>query len=213
MRTRWAALRRDDRGTTLIEVIVGMTVMAAFMGMFTTAFLLMSSTVNKVEAVTRSSGQINNAFLSLDRTVRYATGMSTPARSGGANDWNLEFATATGTQTTCTQLRIDNQKLQRRTWIVSASGTSYSGLTAWLPIASNITNGTAASGSSLQPFSVPTASSGATTAFQRLTIKLVASSGINTASTTTSSMTFTALNSSATATNTPCQQVAVDATS
>lgn len=206
----------DDRGTTLMEVVVGMALLTVFMGMFTTAMLLMSNTVNKVEAITRSNGEVNNAFLRLDRSVRYAAAISTPVRSGAANDWSVEFATTTTNNTVCTQLRVDSAQtqIQQRTWTVGSNGTSYSGLTAWTPLASNITNGAAVAGSADQPFSMPDpAADKASTSYQRLTVTLIADSGTSTTAPTRATMTFTALNSSAAATNTSCQQVAVDASS
>jgi Tfp pilus assembly protein FimT len=205
-------LRREDDGTTLAEMVVGMAIMAIFMGMFTGAMLLMSSTVNKVEAVTTSSGQLNNAFLRLDRSVRYATAISQPTRSGASNDWNVEFSATNGTtKTTCTQLRIHAKQLQQRTWALAADGTTYSNLSAWVPLASNITNGNVAVGAPNPPFALVQSAAG--TNYQRLTITLVASSGTSTPGTSNSSVTFTAVNSVLTATNNPCQQVAVDATS
>lgn len=213
---RLREFRDDERGTTLLELVVGMLLLGIFMSMFTGAMLMMSNTTNNVQAATSSAAQVNSAFLWLDRKVRYATGISTPVQSGASNDWNVEFSTIIANSTTttgCTQLRVDAGQLQWRGWVVQSNGTSYSGLTSWLPLASFLSNGTAAPGATTQPFSLPPASKAASTSFQQLTITVVAGSGSSTAATSTMSMTFTALNSSANSTTVPCQQVAVDATS
>lgn len=207
-------LHDDDHGTTMMEVIVGMALMAIFMGMFTAAMLLMSNTVNKVEAITASSGEVNNAFLGLDKSVRYATSISAPVRSGSANEWHVEFGSTKGTANVCTQLRVHSGQLQQRTWNVAGDGSTVSNLSHWIPLASNITNGSAAAGSGNQPFSMPDPSNDkASTNFQRLTITLTAGSGTSTNAPTGTTMTFTAVNSNAAATNAPCQQVPVDRSS
>jgi prepilin-type N-terminal cleavage/methylation domain-containing protein len=193
-----------DAGTTLIELMIGMAIMAIFMSIFTGAVVMMTSTANRVEAVTNTSVQTSQAFLNLDKTVRYASAITTPAITAtGTGDWYVEFETTTSGDV-CTQLRVDKtlQQLQRRTWTVNSGAAS-----SWVSMATNIKNGTAASGSTTAPFAFAPAVSGASTLFQRLRITLVSTSGNASTSTTQSQMTFTALNSTvATTTTVPCQQ-------
>src|SRR5579875_3477479 len=117
---------RNDRGTTMLEMVVGMTVLAIFMSIFTGSMLLMTNTANTVEATTISAGQVNNAFLRLDRTVRYASAISPIVPPTGSGDWHVEFVSETlsgaATVDTCTQLRIDHGQLQQRTWTVTGTG-------------------------------------------------------------------------------------------
>jgi hypothetical protein len=205
-----------DVGTSLTELVVGMSVMTVFMAIFTGAIFSMSQTVNKVEATTVSSGQTNLAFLTLDKTVRYAaaiTPASTCVSSTSAcvatpsGDWYVELDSTFSGAEVCTQLRVDvaAHQLQQRTWTVTATG--YTTPTSWKALASNVTNGGAVAGPD-QPFSVPAAVAGASSTFQQLTITLIIGSGTSTTSTTRSSTSFTALNSSAAATTnaTKCQQ-------
>lgn len=200
-------LHEDEQGTTLLEMVVGMALLAVFMGMFTGAMLMMSNTVNKVEAVTTSSGQVNAAFLQLDKTVRYATGISPIGTGNVTGETHVEFAMIDQNDTTkCVQLRLFGGKLQRRTWVPSSDGVTYSGLSGWSTLASNVSTDRTSS------FAVPPAANGASSSYQQLTITINAGSGTNTAGSTTSSMTFTALNSVAGSTNPVCQQVSVDAT-
>ena len=51
-------LRREDRGTTLAELLVGMVVMGIFMAIFTTAVITMVRTTLQVEAVPTWAGMI-----------------------------------------------------------------------------------------------------------------------------------------------------------
>jgi Tfp pilus assembly protein FimT len=206
----------EDAGTTLTELIVGLSVMTVFMVIFTGATYSMSQTVNKVEATTISSSQTEQAFSTLDRTIRYASaitpGSACRSTSGAcvataSGDWYVEFETTWTGDDVCTQLRVDipSRQLQQRTWTVTDTG--YTTPTSWKPLASNVTNGAAAAGPD-QPFAVPAALSSASSTFQQLTITLIIGSGTSTASTTRSSVSFTALNSavSATTNSSKCQQ-------
>ena len=208
---RLADLHHDERGTTLMEMIVGMAIMAIFMSMFTGALLLMSNTTNKVEAIANSTGQLNQAFLQLDRSIRYATGISTITTATTTSDWHVEYERTINSVDTCSQLRIDNGQLQTRTWLPNSAGTGYTGLSGWTALASGITNSSPTA--TPAPFSVPAANASVSTAFQQLTISLVVASGTSTAATTMNSMTFTALNSSAASSAPVCQQVTVSQTS
>jgi type II secretory pathway pseudopilin PulG len=210
MRTRLdrlRGLRDDEQGTSLAELLVGMGIMATFMAIFTGAMLLMSNTVNKVEATTISSDAVNNAFLQLDRSVRYASGISATAQATTSRDWHVEFSTTTVTgDSQCVQLRLHGTTFQKRTWTPTSS-TAYtaSSLSKWQTMAGNITN------NGTSPFTVASASS---SPYQQLTIKLTASSGLNSSATPTSiAMTFAALNSNPPPSDPVCQQVAADATS
>ena len=68
----------DDSGTSLAELIVGMAVMLVAMVMFTFAILTMNKASANTQNLSASSARVNNAFLQLDKTVRYASSISTP---------------------------------------------------------------------------------------------------------------------------------------
>jgi len=195
MRARW----RDDDGVTLIEMVVGMAVMMIFLGIFTGAMVMMSRSETKARAVSDTSSQVNRAFLWLDRSVRYSSGISTPGSASG--DFYVELSnTGTGSQV-CTQVRLHvaNHQLQRRSWTVS--GTSYTNLSAWIPIADSITNTTT-------PFSVAGTVTGSQV-HQQLGVTLTSAGGTAGAPTSSeSSFTLTAVNSaSADAVSGLCQEV------
>lgn len=197
----------SEQGTTMMEMVVTMAILGIFLAIFTGAMLVISSTVTKVDAISQSNAQVNQAFMSLDKKIRYASAITTPAVSNGS--WYVEYDTTNTATEVCTQLRINTatQVLQQRSWTVPASGTPTA--TSWTAIASLVTNGGVAAGNADQPFTFPAALSSATSPFQRLTIVLVTRAGNNNPSTTRSVMTFTALNSnSALSTNgAKCQQL------
>ncbi len=191
--TVWRRFRADE-GTSLMDLVVGMGIMSIFMAMFTGAVVMMNKTQQKSDELGQTSSQLNQAFLMLDRTVRYADAISTPA-IGTSGDWYVELRIPTPqadgtTVEKCTQLRVDiaKQQLQRRIWTVGATPPS-----TFAPVASEIINGDS-SPTSPKPF-VPKALS-ADMAFQRLTINLVSKHGRGTKVTEShSSVTFTAVNS------------------
>jgi Tfp pilus assembly protein PilW len=196
---------KQDEGTSLIELVVGMMLMAIFLGMFTGAIVMMNTSMNKSQAVNLSSSQLNTAFASLDNTVRYAAFISTPGTGTPSGDWYVELrVTNTGSEV-CSQLRVDiaSQQLQRRVWTVGANGNA-STPGAWVPISSGISNGNAPAGPT-QPFLPGTLTNGL---YQQLTINLTAPAGSGSAQTNSmSTFTLTALNSALPApTSSICQQ-------
>ncbi len=165
--------------------------MVIFMAMFTGAIVMMNNTSQKAESMSQTSSQLNQAFLTLDRTVRYADAISTPDK-GTSGDWYVELRTPKGDGEQCTQLRVDiaKQQLQQRTWPGDQAPPSQLTFT---PIASAITNGDAAANTADQPF-VPGVSDAI--AFQQMTFNLVSKYGSNSNKTQSrSSVTFTAVNS------------------
>lgn len=190
-----------------MELLVAMALMLIFLSIFGGAVLMMSRTQSKAQSTNETTSQINSAFLWLDRSVRYASAISTPGQAADGN-WYVELRTTnTGTEQ-CTQVRLNaaTQTLQRRSWTVS--GGTATGIASWTQVATGLTNGSAAVGSTEPP--VPFAKpSNASAAFQQLSITLVAVSGpANSLTTSRGSFTFTAINSSASAsTSAICQEV------
>ena len=110
------------------------------MAMFTGAIVMMNSAMNKSQAVNLTASQLNVAFLNLDDMVRYAAFISTPGK-GKSGDWYVELRSTNRGAEVCSQLRVDiaAQQLQRRTWTVV--NTVASTPSAWVPIASGISDG------------------------------------------------------------------------
>lgn len=177
---------RGDAGITLIEVVVAMSILSIFLAIFTGAVTQMYRAANRTEAVAGTQSQLHVAFLRLDKEIRYAAGISTPAAVGG--DQYVEFLTTNTGTPRCTQLRLRtvDEQIQRRTWTQGASPLAPS---AWIPLASGVT--------STQPFTFVAADT--TFNFQRLRLRLTASSAPGGAGTARATdVTFTALNTSLT---------------
>jgi type II secretory pathway pseudopilin PulG len=212
----WRRAHDDDTGSSLMEIVVGMALMGIFLSIFTTAIYSMARTVNKVDAVTTSAGQANQAFLKLDKLVRYASAITTVGKSTSGY-WYVELDRTATSPETCTQLRIapnpsspSDIELQQRTWTISGTAQApvVGAASSWQMLADGIINSTVAAGSTDQPFTVPAASATVSSPFQQLTITLLFKSGGATSSTTRTQMTFTSLNSSASSVSNSqvCQQ-------
>jgi Tfp pilus assembly protein PilE len=198
---------RDERGATLLELVVAMTIMLVFLGIFSTSMIMMSRAQSKTSAVIDSSDQLNRAFVWLDKNVRYSAAITTPGQVG--NVWYVELENTTSGTEVCTQIKFDSAagQLLRRSW--SVSGSTYSGLTSWVQVASSLTYATSSSGTTLTPFVSPSTASGSETT-QSLQVNLAASSGPSTASATSqSAFNFTAINSTLPKSSSSiCQEVA-----
>lgn len=121
-----------DAGMTLAELMVSMAVMSVVTALATTGIVQMYRDSTRTEALSSEMTQLQVAFQQLDRSVRYATGISEPnvtATPGG--DWYVEWSTMAGGETSCTQLRLHGSTglLQRR-----SATTAH--VTGWATVAS-----------------------------------------------------------------------------
>lgn len=206
LRRRLDRIRSDqEAGFSLMETLVGMTIMTIFMAIFSSAVISMFNATNKTTAINDTSSQLNIAFARLDKQVRYASAISTEGQSGGS--WFVEFLTTNTGTSVCSQLKLDptTQILQERTWTVPATGTATA--SGWAQLADHVSNGGQAANSADRPFQYIAPHSA--TKFQQLTVRLFSTEASN-ATTTQSltSVTFTALNTTrATLTTGVCTQV------
>jgi type II secretory pathway pseudopilin PulG len=194
---------RDDAGTSLVEIMVTLGVMAVLMAIFTGAILQVYRTSTATESLSIAQNEIRLAFQRFDRELRYASWIAEPGQVGTA--WYVEFAGRTGTD--CRQLRLETAP-------AGGDGRGVLQLVAWTqgsPPAAGAPGQTIASqivttGTGIAPFfdlqspsELPyaTASSGIgtefTTDFQRLRIRLTTRVSAGTAQ---ADNTFTALNTS-----------------
>lgn len=176
-----------EHGFTLVETSVALLIMAAVMALVTTAIVHLTNTTLQVENTRTSADSLTIAFLDLDSQVRYANEIWSPYAGTPASDdtWDIEFESnySGAAQNTCTELQYNyaTGQLLRANWLVGATtAPSYKLLASGL-------SGTA------DPFQVIS-----NPAFQevQLMVTLSASSGSGYArETRSSSVTFTALNS------------------
>jgi prepilin-type N-terminal cleavage/methylation domain-containing protein len=169
----------DDRGFTMTEIVVTMSVMSVVMAIFTAGVVQMYNTSNKTESLAVSQDQSNTAFLRLDKQIRYASGISTPGTAGGAP--YVEYLLSGSGTATCYELRLTESKLQQRIW---PQGGSIA-LSPWTVLSNGVSSG--------QPFTYLPPD--ATFNFQRLRLQLTSTYGGNqTLSSANTDITFTALN-------------------
>ena len=188
---------RDDTGTSLVELLVGMAVLSIFLGLFTGAVIELNQATNKAQAISLTSEQLNAAFITLDRSVRYAAAISVPGCTGAAapscdaigttpGAWYVEFRTTNTGSELCTQLRLtvddansDSEQLQTRSW-TSASAPDPFDLSSFTTIASGVTKNSTA-----KPFVLTVAGS-----YQQLNFNF-SSLSVSGSSQTTSDSSFT----------------------
>lgn len=194
MTGRWNRVdRRSDRGAMLLELLVTMAVLTLFFAMFAGAVVMVHNATNHSTAISRTSGQLSQAFWRLDTQVRYASFISVPARvAADENNWYVELLDSTASPATCVQLRVNqaSRQLQQRSWRVGVSPGP------WLALAGDVVNGDAAAGADV-PFVLTPPSSAVTSA--QLTLNLVSrqGTGANGAASRTR-LTLTALNTNLT---------------
>lgn len=197
-RSLWSRFRArscSDAGVTLMELMVGLTIMTIFMGMFTGAVVMMYSSTSKAEAIGDSASQLSIAFSRLDTSVRYATLISEPNPNPAADgSWYVQWlgVDRTGNQQ-CTQLAIaqGGGTLWQRT---RPFGDSW-GAGGWSAIASNLVLNDPANGAAVMPFVVGWSTS--LHSYQTLTLHFISEAiGRDGATYSHSDVTFTAFNSS-----------------
>ena len=100
--------------------------MGIFMSIFLGAVVAMAGAQTKAQSVTQTSANLAQAFVALDKTVRYAAAISAPGTGSPSGDWYVEYRTTNSGVEVCTQLRVDiaTKQLQRRSWqVVNSAAT------------------------------------------------------------------------------------------
>jgi prepilin-type N-terminal cleavage/methylation domain-containing protein len=150
---RWIreSLRRihDDDGFSLPELLIAMTIFAAFLAVITATIGTMMQDIRHTSTVNYAAAQNARAFDAFDQEIRPASGVNIPGLGTNGQDFYIEFLTTDlKGQAICRQWRlvVSTDQLQQRSWTPVASGTPT--LSAWSLVANGIVNTT-------DPFSVP----------------------------------------------------------
>jgi prepilin-type N-terminal cleavage/methylation domain-containing protein len=186
-----AVHRDDDRGVTLVEVMVSMSVFSVLMAIFTTGVLQMFKSNDKDMDIAQTVSQANQAFVRLDKQIRYASAISTPTNPPLASGSYVEYLISVVNLGTCYELWYDpaQHALRSRNW--PAKGVAGN---TWSTLATGVTATT--------PFTLIAPVNQFT--FQRLKLNLTTSVGAQKSATTAqTSVTFTALNTTVSTTNPP----------
>jgi prepilin-type N-terminal cleavage/methylation domain-containing protein len=176
-----------DSGMSLVEVLVTMVLMSVAMALFTAVALQMYRVQNDTVATANAQTQANQAFIRLDREIRYAAGISVP------NTSYVEYLRTDQPSPTCVELWLDGGagQLKLRTWVQGGTPTPN-----WTVLVSDV--------SATQPFTLLPAA--APYYYQRLQLQLTITPSGST-QTKALSTTFTALNTSlATSSDTVCTE-------
>lgn len=202
-----------DEGTSLMELMIGMSIMSIFMAITTMAIVGMFSSTSKIQTLQSSASQLNTAFNRLDKQVRYAAVIYRPAGPASvpaSANWSVAFETDNPSSTSCTQLKIravpdgsGQLQLVERTWDVTlnADGSlTQTAISNWSQLAVGISL-TDQNQASVTPFAVATPAGGTV---QQLRLRLVDLDGANQSLTKSfTEITFSALNSGAASSSYP----------
>ncbi|GID31007.1 type II secretion system protein [Paractinoplanes brasiliensis] len=109
------ARKTDDRGVSLIELVVGMGIMSVVLVIALGGLVEVYRNVNRVDSVSVARDQLTNSFRRLDKELRYASWVSVPGQVGAA--WYLEYATTGG----CRQLVLKDGVLTTASWTPPAT--------------------------------------------------------------------------------------------
>lgn len=150
-------LDENERGVTMIELLVAMMILSVIIVVSLSAVLNMTRSTVRSQAITDAADQLRVTFQRLDKEVRYAAAINMPAQVGNSIyvEYLVEHNAAEGIPE-CVQWRYqtDTGELQRRSWengTVDASG--------WQTLVTDLRNDL--SQSAQQPFTLQRAEVGA----------------------------------------------------
>ncbi|MBG0560391.1 PulJ/GspJ family protein [Actinoplanes aureus] len=105
----------DDRGFSLIELVVTMAIMSMVTLVIVGATIEIYSGTKRIDNTAEARDQLDNSFRRLDRELRYATWVSDPAQASGT--WYMDYAIPAG----CRQLKLTDGVLTLRAWATAAT--------------------------------------------------------------------------------------------
>jgi prepilin-type N-terminal cleavage/methylation domain-containing protein len=197
---KWLRPPAGDGGFTLLEVMVGASIMSVVTAIATSGFVSMYHTFDKTDAAAQAQTALLAAFNKLDHEVRYA--MRITAEGGTTALWSVTYVIPDGADNkTCVQLTLPKAGgvLLRRQWtrpdvLTTPTATFTTVATDLLPKTATAT-----------PFAVVAGGTVATKPFDSLELMVTSTVGVGThAATKTYDLTFTALNTASTSINLKC---------
>jgi prepilin-type N-terminal cleavage/methylation domain-containing protein len=184
--------RREDDGFSLPEMLIAMTIFAAFLAVITATVSTMFQDMRHTSTVNYAAAQNEHAFDAFDQEMRPASAVNIPGLGTNGQDFYIEFLT-TSLQGApiCRQWRllIATDQLQQRSWTPVTSGTPT--LSAWTLVANGVVNTT-------DPWSLAVPTDYAQS--DSVTMQLTDTQGVKPSATANTSTTIVAENTTA---NTP----------
>ncbi|GGK37936.1 hypothetical protein GCM10010124_33460 [Pilimelia terevasa] len=106
---------RDDRGASLVEVLVASGLMMVVSALVTSGIVTMSRSLSQVEGMNQAQARSGLAFARLDGEVRYASDIAPPAVVSGVPTVTYYVPVSAGGNQ-CRQWRLAGDRLERRGW-------------------------------------------------------------------------------------------------
>jgi prepilin-type N-terminal cleavage/methylation domain-containing protein len=165
---------RDERGFSLIELLVSMAIFAVLLSVMMSVIIAMTKSSNKTQSVADAAAQGLRATQALDKELRYADWVNptptSPATSVSTTSISFEGLTNAGV-VQCYQWHLTGGVLQQRSWTSASTTVSYP--TATSPVWTTVATGVANTGS-VPPFTVtPRPPAGTSADFTQVAVDLV----------------------------------------
>jgi len=133
--------RRRETGSSVVEVMVTLALLAIVLTIFSTAMVVMFNRVHTAERRSESNDAVRLAIQELDRQVRSGNVIHDPAEDAGMS---LRIYTQTNAPTAteesrCVEWRVDAGRLQTRSWSKDYPALE-SWVTGWRTVAEHLKN-------------------------------------------------------------------------
>ena len=141
-------IRTDERGMTLVELLVSMMVLGIAMTIFATTLMTVQTAVVSQDQLSQSNDQARLALQQIDREMRSGNvlydpkdeGTTTPGGGSGDNYYMVRIYTQTNANDrgySCVQWRINTSKQLQTRWWPPENPTA---VTEWRTVAEGIVN-------------------------------------------------------------------------
>jgi prepilin-type N-terminal cleavage/methylation domain-containing protein len=135
--------RHEDDGFSLPELLIAMTIFAAFLAVITATVSTMFQDIRHTSTVNYAAAQNAHAFDAFDQEIRPASAVNIPGLGTNGQDFYIEFlSTSLQGNAICRQWRllVATDQLQQRSWTPVTSGTPT--LSAWTLVSNGVVNST-----------------------------------------------------------------------
>ena len=165
---------RDERGFSLIELLVSMAIFAVLLSVMMSVIIAMTKSSNKTQSVADAAAQGLRATQALDKELRYADWInpSVPTAPATISATSISFEGLTNAGVVqCYQWHLTGGLLQQRSWTSASTTALYPTATSpgWTTVATGVANS-----GSVPPFTVTSRPTTGTSAdFSQVAVDLV----------------------------------------